>query len=409
MKADVSTDMRADLRAGPLRIALLTHSTNPRGGVVHCLELADALCAQGHAVTVHAPGVPGQPLFRSSRAAVRILPVPASGPRLREVVQARIHSFVQGLSKLGQAGFDVFHAHDGIGANALLMLRRQGLVGAYVRTVHHVDASFGDPVVDAWEAQSIRQADRLICVSESWVPKLRERFQREAQVIHNGVDVYRFSPVPQATDADLARRLGLGTGPVYLMVGGIEARKNTVGALQAFVQLRARVPQAQLLIAGGASLLDHGPYRQRFEQVLAQAGLQAGPGQPVVLSGVLADADMPALYRLATALLFPSLLEGFGLAVVEAMASGVPVIVSRQEPFTDFLGPDDALWVDPHSVSSMTEALLQVLFPGTAQAMRERGLPLARRFDWAAAARAHFALYWALPQTGRALDQPSFC
>ncbi|RUP28823.1 MAG: MSMEG_0565 family glycosyltransferase [Curvibacter sp.] len=405
------------MTADSLNIALLTHSTNPRGGVVHCLELADALCAQGHQVTVHAPGVPGQPLFRSSRAAVRILPVPASGPSLREVVQARIHSFVQGLSEAGRPDFDVFHAHDGIGANALLALRRQGRIGACVRTVHHVDAGFGDPVVDAWEAQSIRQADRLICVSESWAPKLRERFQREAQVIHNGVDLGRFSPVPQARDADLARRLGLGAGPVYLMVGGVEARKNTVGALQAFVQLRASVPQAQLLIAGGASLLDHGPYRQRFEQVLAEAGLQAGPGQPVVLSGVLADADMPALYRLATALLFPSLLEGFGLAIVEAMASGVPVIVSRQEPFTDFLGPDDALWVDPYSAPSMTEALLQVLFQGRAQALRERGLPLARRFDWAAAARAHVALYSDLDRAPRALaeqparllSQPSFC
>ena len=396
------------MSAGSLRIALLPHSTNPRGGVVHCLELADALCAQGHVVTVHAPGVPGQPLFRGSRAAVRILPVPASGPGLREVVQARIDSFVQGLSEPGRRDFDVFHAHDGIGANALLALRRQGRIGAYVRTVHHVDAGFGDPVVDAWEAQSIRQADRLICVSESWAPKLRERFQREAQVIHNGVDLGRFSPVPQARDADLARRLGLGAGPVYLMVGGIEARKNTVGALQAFVQLRAAVPQAQLLIAGGASLLDHGPYRQRFEQVLAEAGLQAGPGQPVVLSGVLADADMPALYRLATALLFPSVLEGFGLAIVEAMASGVPVIVSRQEPFTDFLGADDVLWVDPYSVTSMTEALLQVLFPGTAQALRERGLRGVQRFDWATAARAHVDLYSALPLPGRSLSQPSF-
>jgi glycosyltransferase-like protein len=377
----------------PFKIALLTHSTNPRGGVVHCLELADALTRQGHSVTLHAPGVPGQSLFRTSLCRVQIVPSRAGSGNLRQVVQTRIDDFKAWFSEPGRANFDVFHAHDGIGANALLALRQQGVVPGYVRTVHHVDDGFGDTVVDALEERSIRQADRLVCVSPSWVDKIRSRFQREAVHVYNGVDVSRFSARPGALDAALARRLGLGQGPVFLMVGGIEARKNTVAALTAFLRLRQQVPDAQLLIAGGASLLDHGPYRQQFDHVLATAGLVVGPGQAVVLAGVLPDAEMPALYRQATALLFPSVLEGFGLAIVEAMASGVPVIVSNMAPFTDFLAADDCLWVDPLAVESMAQGMLGALCKGTAHALSARGPQVARRFDWNHCATAHATIY----------------
>lgn len=377
----------------PLKIALLTHSINPRGGVVHCLELADALTRQGHSVTVLAPGVPGQPLFRTPQCRVQIVPSPTGCASLREVVQTRIRAFVDWFTESGQADFDVFHAHDGIGANALLTLRQQGVVPGYVRTVHHVDDGFGDPVVDALEAQSIRHADRLVCVSPSWVQKIRNSFQREATHINNGVDLSRFSAQSSASDHALAQRLGVGTGPVFLMVGGVEARKNTVAALSAFIRVHQQMPGAHLLIAGGASLLDHQPYRQQFEQVLTASGLAIGPGQPVVLTGVLRDAEMPGLYRLASALLFPSLLEGFGLAIVEAMASGVPVLVSRIKPFTDFLTSDDCLWIDPYSVDSIADGMLHALRKRTAQALTARGLQTVRRFDWDTSAAAHAEVY----------------
>ncbi len=387
-----------------LRIALLTHSINPRGGVVHCLELAEALIERGHRVSVHAPAAPGARLFRSTRATVELIPDRGSpGDDLRRRVLSRIEAFRQWFAAPGRRAFDVFHAHDGIGANALLALRDDGLVPAYVRTVHHLEESFGDPLLDQMEARSIRAADLLLAVSPSWADRLAERFGRRAVMVGNGVDVRRFRPAADGVDAALRARLGLGPGPVFVAVGGVEARKNTLGILKGFIRLRAALPTAQLVIAGGASLLDHGPYRRRVEDEAAAAGLPvqrpgeaAGVAPAVVLAGVLADADMPALYRLADALVFASLVEGFGLAIVEAMASGTPALVSRRAPFTDFLGDDDCLWVDPHDPADIALAMGRVLLPGLSSALAERGLGVARRHDWASCAARHEAVYRAL-------------
>jgi len=112
-------------------------------------------------------------------------------------------------------------------------------------------------------------------------------------------------------------------------VGGIEERKNTLRILLAFAKVRQDLPQAQLVIAGGASLLDHDAYRQRFMDAVQASGFSTGPGLPLILTGPLADEQMPALFRLADVLLMPSLREGFGLVVLEAMASGTPAVVSR--------------------------------------------------------------------------------
>lgn len=387
----------------PLRIALLTHSINPRGGVVHCLELAEALTALGHAVTVHAPGPAGARFFRATRCETRLIPEAAPAPGLRGLVEARIATFVEWFSRPGHADFDVFHAHDGIGANALLELRQRGLIPGYVRTVHHLDASYDDAAVDALEARSILGADRLLCVSPTWQQQLRDRFGLAADIVGNGVDTARFTPLASAADAALKARLGLGTGPIFLAVGGIETRKNTVATLRAFARLRHILIDAQLVIAGGASLLDHGAYRRQFDAALADEGLATGPGDPVVLAGVLADDEMPALYRIADALVFASLVEGFGLAIVEAMASGTPTVVSRIAPFTDFLGTNDCLWADPADPESIARAMCHALMPGTRARLVAAGHAVAARHDWPGCARAHLATYTdllnALPRT----------
>jgi glycosyltransferase-like protein len=227
-------------------------------------------------------------------------------------------------------------------------------------------------------------------VSALWRRNLIERFGREAEVGGNGVDTSRYSPHADGSEAELAQRLGLGTGPVFLSVGGVEARKNTTRILQAFAEIHRARPDARLVIAGGASLLDHHAYQAAFGRELTALG----EGAPAVsLLGPVADPDMPGLYRLASALVFASVKEGFGLCVLEAMASGAPVVVSRIAPFVDYLEPSDALWCDPSDSSSIAGAMRQSLRPDVANSLRARGPVVATRFGWREVAARHLPVY----------------
>jgi len=373
-----------------MKIALLTHSINPRGGVVHVLELGRALMALGHTVTLLAPAAPGQAFFRETPCRVELAPAPPAGVDLAETVQRRIAALRAHLAPLLQREhFDVLHAHDGIGANALAELVQLGAIDGYLRTVHHVDR-YSDARVQAWEEHSIRAAAGVLCVSALWCRQVREEYGVDAVQVPNGVDLQRFTPHPDTRDAQVAQRHGIGVSrPVVLTVGGIEARKNTRRLLQAFVQLRRRLPRAQLVVAGGASLLDHRGEAAAFRAEAAAAGIRIGRGEAIVLTGPLPDADMPALYRIADVLAMPSLLEGFGLAALEALACGTPAVVSRIAPFTEHFLDGDVQWADPLDSTSIADALQRAVAQG-----RHREPPaVCRRFAWARSAERHEALY----------------
>jgi glycosyltransferase involved in cell wall biosynthesis len=102
---------------------------------------------------------------------------------------------------------------------------------------------------------------------------------------------------------------------------------------------------------------------------------------------------MPALYRAAHALVFPSTKEGFGLVVLEAMASGVPVVTSRIAPFTEYLGERDVLWCDPFDPASIAVAMAAALDARRREPLIMRGLKIAARHDWMTTAQAHLAIY----------------
>ncbi len=374
----------------PLRIALLAHSTNPRGGVVHALEIGDALTALGHEAVVHAPDVSGLGFFRVATCRTRTVAAsPLQADDTHTMVEARIDDYLRHFDDPANRSFDVFHAQDGISGNALATLKRRGLIEGFVRTVHHLDA-FADSRLMALQRRSIVEADGHLVVSPHWRESLEEQFGRAATVIGNGVDRRRFSAERQPGDRELRRALGLQDGPVFLSIGGVEQRKNSVGILAAFAEAFARRPDAQLVIAGGSSLLDHGAYQALFAERLAASGLPAGA---VRQTGPVADADMPALYRSADALVFPSLKEGFGLVVLEAMACGLPVVTSSIRPFTDYLGRDDVAWCRPDEPRSIADAMLSVLQPEVRDRLVARGALVAGRHDWRRVAEAHLPIY----------------
>ncbi|HZX85781.1 MAG TPA: MSMEG_0565 family glycosyltransferase, partial [Reyranella sp.] len=368
-----------------LRIAILTHSTNPRGGVVHALELADALTRLGHEAVVHAPDARGTGFFRPTLCETVSVPASNIGSDVAEMVEIRAADYVRHFETPANRRFDVFHAQDGISGNALATLKVRGLIPGFARTVHHVD-DFQDPRLQVLQKRAIKEADRHFVVSRLWQELLAKGFGIQASVVGNGVDTIRFTPTHDGREAGLRQRLGLGTGPIILSVGGVEERKNTIRLLEAFAQLHALHPHARLVIAGGASVLDHHEYQAEFAQALKASGLPAGT---IIRTGAMPQDDMPALYRIADALAFPSIKEGFGLVVLEAMASGVPCVVSRIAPFTEHLREDEVVWCNPANVGSIANALTMALNPELRARLIRAGLSAAGRHDWQATALAH--------------------
>jgi glycosyltransferase-like protein len=378
-----------------LRIAILAHSTNPRGGVVHALELGDALCRIGHEATVHAPDVSGTGFFRPTRCATVSVAASQVGRDVTAMVETRVADYLRHFEVAQHRQFDVWHAQDGISGNALATLRERGLIRGFARTVHHVD-SFSDTRLSALQRRAIASADHLFVVSRLWRDRLSNEFGRVPHLVGNGVDTEQYSPVPDDNDAALRALVKLPVGvPVFLAIGGVEKRKNTIAILEAFRLIHAKHPATCLVIAGGASLLDHDAYQAEFAAVLDARGL---PERTVIRTGPLSQALMPALYRAADVLVFPSVKEGFGLVVLEAMASGVPVVTSRIAPFTEYLDNGDVAWCDPSEVASIATAMATVLEEPSRDALTRRGFAVAARHDWSRVAQAHLPAYEALAE-----------
>lgn len=379
-----------------LRIGMFTHSVNPRGGVVHTLELARALHALGHRVTVFAPAAPGEHLFRDTPHEVDLVPVPPAPKRLADRVAEHIVALREHLAqRLEHERFDILHAHDGIGGNALADLAEAGRIAGFVRTVHHLDP-FDDARLAAWQRRSVRQAARVLCVSPGWCMTIKREFGLDAALVANGVDCEHFCRKPTARDAALAEHFGLRRGaPLFLSVGGIEARKNSLRLLEAFIRVRDELPRAQLVVAGGASLLDHSDTWRAFHGLAEDVGLRQGTD--LVLTGPLLDDDMPPLLRLADALVMPSLREGFGLVVLEALACGTPVVVSGIPPFTEYLEDTvidgHALYADPQEPASIALAMRRAVEPGRRRALAAEVPAVCRHYSWPASAARHVELY----------------
>lgn len=378
-----------------LSIGILTHSTNPRGGVVHGMALAEALCDAGHDATLIAPDVTGAGFFRTPRCAISCIPA-VSVPDLPALVERRIGEIRDALR--GQ-NFDVLHAQDPISANALAELVEEGRIRGFARTVHHLDR-FSHRGVAARQTRGLTAATELFTVSQLWEKTLRTEYGRHAPVVGNGVDLTRFFPEPGLRDQELRARYGLPRNArLVLSVGGIERRKNTLVLLEAFETLYQEHSDLHLVIAGGASLLDHSDYRCLFEEQVRDRGL----ADAVTVTGTVADEDMPAFYRQSSVLAYPSKTEGFGLCPLEALACGIPVVVPAAPPFTEHFHALEAFWCQPEHPETLVCALRDALSVQSPGRFQVSGPATARRFDWHCVASRHLPAYHrlaALPHAG---------
>jgi len=145
-----------------------------------------------------------------------------------------------------------------------------------------------------------------------------------------------------------------------------------------------------LLLREAIPFFDYSPYREQFFKAVQQLGI---PERSLVLPGTVSDADLPALYRCADAFIFPSVKEGWGLVVLEAIATHLPVVTSNIPPFTEFLTDTQALLVDPNAVEAIAQAMRDVVQPTIAQSLIQQSQTVLSHYTWITAAQMHIKFY----------------
>ena len=235
--------------------------------------------------------------------------------------------------------------------------------------------------------RSVARADVILADSESTRRDLVELLHvapERARVVYPGVEA-RFVPQGDAPALGaMLARYGVRR-PYILGLGTLQPRKNFVRLIRAYGLLRNRrdLPH-QMVIGGGKGWL-----YEEIGETIAELGLE----DHVRLIGFVADDDLPALYSAADIFAFPSLYEGFGLPVLEAMGCGTPVVTSTASSLPEVAG-DAAILVDPHDVEALAEALGRLVDDdGLRNDLRLRGFERARRYTWRDAAVRLLGVY----------------
>jgi len=373
-----------------LSIGIFTYSTKPRGSVVHATYLAEALTRRGHDVTVYALSKAGDLLYRDVACRVVYLSASKAPTEPDALIRQRVSEVAAGLAEL-RPRHDVYHAEDCLVSSGILAKRAELRLKPLVRTLHHLE-HFVSPYLRECQRRSILEADAVACVSQVSQRDVRRELGRECPIIGNGVDVTRFVP-DGSLEAKTRERFGIAPAErVVLSVGGVEPRKNSFCALEAMVPLLRQNPSVRWLIAGGDSIWEHDQYRAGFRDRLSR--LPPDVRARVVELGPVSEQELTGLYGISQILLCPSLQEGFGLCVLEAMAARTAVVVSEGEPFSEYLSPDVACFVQPTSKSSITEGVARLLRDDDLREQLVRhGEEHARGFAWERVALEHERLY----------------
>ncbi|MCB9143514.1 MAG: glycosyltransferase family 4 protein [Anaerolineales bacterium] len=263
---------------------------------------------------------------------------------------------------------------------------------------------------------SARRAARVITVSQHAKREIVQRYGIDPQRIAVTYEAAaeQFRPVADLAALQAVRaRYGIGDGPFLLALGNLQPRKNIGRLVEAFGKV---VNSEQFSVISGLSetvsedrspITDHSTslrYGTACSLVIAGKALwreseifatvqQAGLEERVVFPGYVDDADLPALYSAATAYVYPSLYEGFGLPPLEAMACGTPVVCSTAASLPEVVG-DAAVSIDPLRVDSLAQGLREVLGnAGLRDDLRARGLRRAAQFSWDRCAAETLAVY----------------
>lgn len=233
----------------------------------------------------------------------------------------------------------------------------------------------------------LKRADALISVSQQTKRDLESIYgvpSERVTVIPEGISSH-FRPA--SLDSPISREIRQRHGEYFLMVGTLEPRKNHSAVLRAMARLHAQGCETRLVIAGGQGW--------KFSPVERQVSA-LGLDDRVDFVGYVPEESLPALYSNALALLQPSLYEGFGFPVLEAMACAAPTLVSDRSSLPELAG-DSALTVNPDDTEALSDALLRLAtLPQLREELRSKGMQHVRSYTWTETSRQTAELYQSL-------------
>jgi glycosyltransferase involved in cell wall biosynthesis len=222
---------------------------------------------------------------------------------------------------------------------------------------------------------SLKRADGVIAVSNSTATAIADHYPISSEkifTVHSGGPIL---PEINRQDSELDLKL---PKHYFLFVGTLDPRKNLARVLNAFKQIEPRVHDVHLVIVGGQGWKNKEFYRRLNTSEIKDR---------VVMTGYVSRSQLRRIYEKAVCLLFPSLYEGFGFPILEAMACGTPVITSQRASMPEVAG-DAALLVDPNDAAAIAEAMLELLSrPELQKKMAAKGFKRLEAFCWEKCAR----------------------
>jgi glycosyltransferase involved in cell wall biosynthesis len=240
----------------------------------------------------------------------------------------------------------------------------------------------------AMMSASSRRADAIIAISESTARDVRDLLRVAPDKVH-AIPLAAGSNYRPIADRNavnrVCRQYGLQAGEYVLFIGVLEPRKNIPVLLHAYRELANRGIRQKLAIVGKKGWM--------FDEIFSTVQTLKIEDK-VVFTGYVPEKDLPALYNGACLFVYPSLYEGFGLPVLEAMSCGTPVVTSNVSSMPEIVG-DAGILVDPHDVHQLTEGLIKVISDDNlGRSLRQRGLERAAHFSWERTARETLQVYY---------------
>lgn len=287
--------------------------------------------------------------------------------------------------RLRRDGVDVYH--DTLYLLPLLFPRKiPGIVTVYdlsglvMRKFHNARVL----LTSVWIPSSLKRARKIIAISEFTKNEILRLFpfaEGKIEVVLCGVSK-NFTPASESQIADVRRKYHLPERFI-MFVGTLEPRKNLENLLKAFSIVHKEIPH-KLLIVGGKGWKYSNIFQKLEELKIAER---------VVFTGYVPLDDLPAMFSAAEIFVYPSLYEGFGLPILEAMATGCPVITSNVSSMPEVAG-DSALFVDPLNVDDIAEKI-KILSQNNElkQELSRKGIERAKLFSWEKAAKSMLEIF----------------